>query len=56
MSKTNLTILSVLFLLNLSGCAPEIGSDAWCQQLGEKAKGDWTLNETKDYARHCLFK
>lgn len=40
----------------LSGCAPEVGSERWCQNMEEKAKGDWTANEATDYAKHCIFK
>jgi hypothetical protein len=40
----------------LSGCAPEIGSKEWCDELDEKPKGDWSTNEATDYAKHCLFK
>jgi hypothetical protein len=43
-------------LVLLSGCAPEVGSKAWCAGLDEKAKGDWSANEATDYAKHCLFK
>jgi len=45
-------VCSVVFL---TGCAPEVGSDAWCSATKEKPKGDWTLDETRDYAKHCLF-
>lgn len=40
----------------LAACAPEVGSERWCTQLAEKPKGDWTANEAKDYAKHCLFR
>ena len=39
----------------LAACSPDIGSEEWCADLKEKSKGDWTVNETKDYAKHCLF-
>jgi uncharacterized lipoprotein YajG len=52
--------LSALILLAtsllLAGCAPEVGSKKWCEQLAEKPKGDWTANEAKDYAKHCIFR
>lgn len=38
-----------------AACAP-VGSEAWCRKMKEKPKGDWTANETHDYARHCLFR
>ncbi len=43
-------------LFTLSACAPEVGSDAWCKQMKEKPKGEWTANEAGDFARHCLLK
>lgn len=49
-------LLSLIALVTLiSACAPEVGSKKWCQQLEEKPKGDWTANEFKDYAKHCIF-
>ena len=48
-------ILVLTGLLALSACAPEIGSKAWCEDMDEKPKGDWTANEAKDYTKHCLF-
>ncbi|MFT7562313.1 MAG: hypothetical protein ACI93R_004248 [Flavobacteriales bacterium] len=54
MSK--LKILSVLsIVISLVACSAEVGSDKWCESLDDKAKGEWTLNETKDYARHCIL-
>ncbi len=40
----------------LPGCAPEVGSEAWCKRMDEKPKGDWTANEASDYAKHCIFR
>ena len=47
-------LVSVMFIG--TGCAPEVGSEAWCNKMGEKPKGDWTANEAKEYAKSCLFK
>lgn len=44
------------FVVLLAGCAAEIGSDEWCEDMKEKPKGDWTANEAKDFAKHCLLK
>ena len=43
-------------LVSIGGCAPEVGSEAWCEELKEKSKGEWTANETGDFAKHCVFK
>lgn len=47
-------LLSVVFWV--SACAPEVGSEAWCAGLDKKPKGDWSGNETMDYAKNCVFK
>ena len=47
---------SLLLLTSLSGCSPEVGSEAWCEQMKEKPKGDWSGNEAADFAKHCLLK
>ena len=50
--------LACLALLTglISACAPAVGSKAWCTQMNDKPKGDWSMNETADYAKHCVFK
>ena len=50
-----LILLTLLTAFALGGCAPEVGSDAWCEDMEEKPKGDWTANEAVDYAEHCVF-
>ena len=55
MQLTKITLAAIL-LLPLAGCAPEVGSKAWCEDMDEKPKGDWTVNEAGDYAKSCLFK
>ncbi|MDM7860512.1 DUF3012 domain-containing protein [Alteromonas sp. ASW11-36] len=49
-------VLTVLALaLFIGGCAPEVGSKEWCEDLEAKPKGDWTANEAGDYTKHCIF-
>ena len=50
------TVLLAVAMTASLGCAPEVGSDAWCDDMSEKAKGDWTANEAKDYAKHCILR
>ena len=54
--KISATVLGLVLITLLSGCAPEVGSEKWCKQMEDKAKGDWTANEAADYAKHCVFK
>lgn len=39
----------------LTACAPEVGSERWCEQMREKARGDWTANEALEFARSCVL-
>ena len=48
-------VLLALAVLAIVGCDPEPGSKAWCEQLGEKPKGDWSVNEATEYAKSCLL-
>jgi len=54
----NISLVSALLLslTVLVGCSPEVGSDAWCTDMKEKPKGDWSANEATDFAKHCLLK
>ena len=40
----------------LAACSAEVGSKEWCEDLKERPKGEWTVNEAADYTKHCLFK
>ena len=48
-------VLVVLLTGLFAGCAPEIGSEEWCQALKDKNKADWAGREMKDFTKHCLF-
>ncbi len=54
MKKLSL-LLTTVFVLSLTGCT-KVGSDAWCENMKEKPKGDWSANEASDFAKHCVFK
>ncbi len=47
---------TLLFVSMLAACSPEVGSDAWCEDMAEKPKGDWTANEAAEFAKSCVFK
>ena len=49
-------ILAGAVILNVVGCSPEVGSDKWCENMKQKPTGDWTHNETAEYAKNCIFK
>ncbi len=50
----SLTITSLLIIAY--GCAPEVGSDAWCEDMAEKDKGDWSANDASEFASNCIFR
>ncbi|GGW66397.1 DUF3012 domain-containing protein [Alishewanella tabrizica] len=51
-----IAVLAIVSLALMTGCAPEVGSEKWCKAMEAKPKGDWTANEVKDFAKHCIFK
>ena len=48
--------LFTAILLPISACAPEIGSEQWCNDMKDKPKADWSANDAADFAKHCIFK
>jgi len=51
----SILIATVLFV-SLIGCSPEVGSDAWCEDMKAKPKKNWSASETADYTKNCIFK
>jgi hypothetical protein len=57
MKNQSLSVVLVICVTCFAmACTPKIGSEAWCEAIGEKAKGDWTVNEAADFAKHCVLK
>ena len=50
------TSITIALAAAMSACAPEVGSEAWCEDLAEKPKGDWSVNEAAEFAKSCVFK
>ena len=55
MIRSLFTMLVAASLLSVASCSPEVGSEAWCQKMKEKPKGDWTANEAVDFGKHCVL-
>jgi hypothetical protein len=54
--RKHLLITTMLLLTSLiTACAPEVGSEEWCKEMKQKDKGDWTVNQTKDYINYCVM-
>ena len=52
----SLAVLVIASVAFLSGCEPEVGSQAWCEAMDKKPKGDWTANEAGEYTKSCIFR
>lgn len=47
--------IAILFAAALVSCSPAVGSKEWCEDMKEKDKGQWTAEEVKDFAKHCIL-
>ena len=36
-------------------CAPEVGTEKWCEKMEDVPSGDWSVNDAKAYAKHCVM-
>ena len=54
--RFTVVVAAIAVLLGSFACAPEVGSDGWCEQMNDKSKGDWSANDAASYAKHCVFK
>ena len=48
------TAVIVVTVAVTAGCAPKAGSEAWCEDLAESPKGEWTANAAV-YTKHCVL-
>jgi hypothetical protein len=48
-------VLTVPGLALITACSPEVGSEAWCDAMKEKPRGDWSANHIADFAQHCVL-
>ena len=48
------TVILLLTCLTLAACA-KVGSKAWCEDMEDKPKGDWTANEATAYTKYCVM-
>lgn len=48
-------VVSIVIAAMLCGCAPKIGSKAWCEAMEKKPRGDVTFNEAADFAKYCVL-
>ena len=51
MAMSVIAIGSAMFV----GCTDKPGSAGWCEQMSGKTKSEWTGEDAKTYASHCVF-
>ena len=39
----------------LAACTAEPGSERWCEQKKEQPKSEWSMDDAKTFAAHCLI-
>ncbi len=44
----------VLTTFSITAC-DRVGSDDWCENLKEKPKSQWTMEEAGDYTKYCVL-
>jgi len=48
-------IVGVIVVSLLLAACDRVGSEAWCEDLSEKPKGEWTLKETGQFTQYCVL-
>ena len=57
-AKTRKILLSMVLVAGVSllgACMDKPGSKGWCEDMSAKSKGEWTGDEAKTYAQHCVL-
>ncbi len=47
-------VLSVVFCLTLVTSCAKVGSDAWCENMKETPKGEWSMDDATNFTKHCI--
>ena len=49
-------IVLLIAISMAAACKPAVGSRAWCEDMDDKPKGDWTANDTAEYLKSCIIR
>lgn len=55
-SRITRPVMITALMFAFVGCAPRVGSDAWCEKMKETEAGDWSANDAAAYAKNCILK
>ena len=47
--------LLILAVVTICACAPEPGSQRWCDAKNEQPKSEWTGNDLATFTKHCVI-
>ena len=50
-STAGVVLVTAFFL---SGCGTKVGSKEWCSAMEKKPQGEWSMDDAKAYAQHCI--
>ncbi|MFV8431155.1 DUF3012 domain-containing protein [Vibrio owensii] len=48
-------VMLLLAATALTACSDEVGTEAWCKDMREKPKTEWTTDNAVDFAKHCVL-
>jgi hypothetical protein len=48
-------LILAISLIILSGCAAKPGDEKWCEAKKAQPKSEWTGDDAKTYASHCVL-
>ncbi|CAH1561390.1 DUF3012 domain-containing protein [Vibrio rotiferianus] len=48
-------VMLLLAATALTACSDEVGTEAWCKDMREKPKTEWTADNAVDFAKHCVL-
>ena len=48
-------LTALVAMMLICGCAPEVGTKEWCEDMDDTPKADWSTNDAKAYARYCVL-
>jgi hypothetical protein len=54
--KPGRAIAAAVLAAPISGCAAEVGRQAWCKEMDVKPKGERSASNAADDAGHCVLR
>lgn len=55
LNSIGIAMFALVSVFVLSACTSEPGSKAWCDNMKDKAKGEWTAEQAGVFTKHCVL-